>query len=99
MRNRRPNYETDDETFSADAYKVAGWGAGIAFRVFGWETEPTEDTEWDGIEQRTGQVVVVMIGDDARHLCDPDDLEPIERESYCGVCGQVGCSHDGLTRD
>src|SRR5215475_14924178 len=64
MRNRRPHYEEDDATFTAEAYTVAGWGRGIAFSVLGWETEPTEDTEWDGIEERTGRVVCVMVGDD-----------------------------------
>ena len=33
--NRRPHYEEDAATFSAEAYTVAGWGAGIAFWVYG----------------------------------------------------------------
>lgn len=97
-RNRR-HYESDDETFTADAYTVAGWGAGIAFRVLGWETEPDEDTEWSGCENRTGRVIVRMIGDDARHSVDESDITPIAREDYCGECGQIGCTHDGLDRE
>jgi hypothetical protein len=31
-------------------------------------------------------------------LDEPDDVVPLEREDYCGECGQVGCSHDGLDR-
>lgn len=91
------HYETDDVAFPAEAYSVKDHG-GIAFRVCGWETEPDEDTEWSGMENRTGAVVVVMIGDDHRWIVDPDDVTPLEREAYCGECGQIGCGHDGLDR-
>lgn len=96
MRGRK-NYE-DAPEFTADAYTVAGWGAGIAWRVYGWETEPDEDTEWSGLEIRTGRIVAVMVGDDRRFSIDPEDLTPLAREDYCGECGQVGCAHDGLDR-
>lgn len=96
MRRIRPNYEEDHETFSAGAYKVGN--DGVAWRVLGWETEPDEDTEWSGIEVRTGLVVARMVGDDANFLFDPDDLMPLDREAFCGECGQIGCSHDGLDR-
>lgn len=96
----RSNYERDKETFPHDAYTVNGKNnKGIAFYVLGWETEPTEDTHWTGEEERTGKVLAVMVGDDYRHRVDPDDLEPLKREDYCGVCGQIGCAHDGLDRD
>jgi len=88
----RPNYEVDAERFNADAYTSPDYD-GIAWRVLGWHTEPTEDTVWDGIEERTGQVVAVMVGDDRRFLYDPEDMTPIPREAYCGECGQVGCGH------
>ena len=94
----KTRYESDNTTFPAEAYKVAGWD-GVAFRVYGWETEPTEDTVWDGCEERTGRVVVVMIGDDARHVVDLEDITPLDREAYCGECGQMGCVHDGLDRE
>lgn len=98
MTRHRVNFETDDETFSADAYRVRGYD-GIAFYVRGWEIEPDEDTEWSGMETRTGQVIVTMIGDDYRHIVDLDDITPLARSAYCGECGQIGCCHDGLDRD
>ncbi len=94
----RANYETDTAAFPADAYTVRGWGQGIAFYVRGWETEPDEDTEWSGYENRTGRVIVTMIGDDAKHIVDVDDLTPLDRKAYCGECGQIGCTCDGLDR-
>ena len=87
------NWEIDNETFSADYYRVTGWPA-ISFYVLGWETEPDEDTEWTGIEARTGNVIAVMVGDDYRHSIDPDDLKPIESDEFCHSCGQIGCSHN-----
>jgi hypothetical protein len=98
MRQRTPHFEEDDAMFSADAYTVARHG-GVAWTVLGWETEPDEDTEWSGYEQRTGQVVCVMVGDDSRFTFDPDDIAPLARDAYCGSCGQVGCTHDGYDRD
>lgn len=95
--SRRPNYETDDKTWSAGAYAVAG-DPDVAWRVYGWETVPDEDTEWSGLEVRTGQVVAIMVGDDRRFVFAPEDLQPLAREAYCGECGQIGCCHDGLDR-
>ena len=95
----KPNYEEDPKEFDADAYTVDGWGAGIAWYVLGWETEPDADIEWSGYEVRTGRVLAVMVGDDERHSLDREDVTPIARESYCGFCGQVGCTHDGLDRE
>jgi len=87
----------DDAAWNAEAYAVTGH-PGIAWRVWGLETEPDEDTEWSGFENLTGNVVAVMVGDDRPHTFAPDELVPLEREAYCGVCGQVGCTHDGLAR-
>lgn len=84
------HYEADPEQFPAPAYKVAGW-AGVAFWILGWETEPDEDTEWTGQENRTGRVVGVMVGDDTRHVLDEDQLTPLTEEDYCPGCGQIGC--------
>ena len=94
---RRKHYEIDNETFKARAYTVNGH-AGIAFHVLGWETEPDEDTHWSGYENRTGQLVAIMAGDDRHWSFDESDVTPLEREAYCGECGQIGCSHDGLDR-
>ena len=90
----KTHYEADDETFSANAYRIRGH-AGIAWHVLGWETEPDEDTEWSGYEARTGRIVVVMVGDDHRWTFDEDDILPLKRSDYCGECGQIGCGHDG----
>jgi len=91
------DYERDDKAFSADAYTVDCF-EGIAWDVLGWETEPTEETEWTGYAEKTGRVVAVMIGDDRHFVFEPEDIHPLEREEYCGVCGQIGCCHDGLDR-
>ena len=90
MRYGRKNYEADDDTFPARAYRVRGHG-GIAWYVMGWETEPDEDTEWSGMENRTGRIICVMVGDDAQWTFDPDDVSPIEEGEYCIECGQIGC--------
>jgi len=88
------NKWTEAEEYSADAYLVSGWGAGIAFSVLGWETEPTEETEWSGYEERTGMLVVRMVGDNRNFSVDPDTVEPIAPEGFCRSCGQVGCTHN-----
>jgi hypothetical protein len=87
----RKHYE-DAPEYDADAYTVKGW-SGIAWYVRGWETEPNEDTE------RTGNLVCTMIGDDRHFSFESKDVTPLEREAYCGECGQVGCTHDGLERE
>jgi hypothetical protein len=57
--------------------------------------ESDEDFEvpgyWEGeeIEEHTGMIGVVMVGDDHIHHIDPDDLQPCP--GYCIECGQIGC--------
>lgn len=92
---RTKGYEADSEL--AGAYRAAGYD-GIAWRILGWETEPDSDTHWSGIENRTGRVVAVMVGDDRHFTFDRDDLTKLDRKDYCGECGQIGCGHDGLDR-
>lgn len=90
---RRYNYDDANAEYPSDqAYTVRGW-RGVAFVVLGWETEPDEATEWTGQEVRTGNLLVVMIGDDKRHSVDPDDVSPIAEEEFCRECGQIGCGH------
>jgi len=104
---RLPTYEIDEEAFPAEAYAMKGRNSGIAYRVYGWETEPAPDTDeetgeeyWDGeTMQRTGRIVVVMVGDDRKHIVDPDDVIPLNDLDYCASCGQVGCTHDGRDRE
>jgi hypothetical protein len=95
---RRPHYEEDPETFTADYYRHVRM-PGVAFYVRGWETEPDQDTEWSGQEVRTGRVIAVMVGDDYKHRCDPEDLIPIERKEFCGGCGQIGCHCDAYEEE
>lgn len=38
---------------------------------------------------------VVMVGDDATHIVDPDDLTKIDSDAYCHGCGQLACTGDG----
>lgn len=49
------------------------------------EGEWSDDTE-------SGQLIVVMVGDDRRHTVDASDLTPISDEDYCSECGQIGCN-------
>ena len=86
------HYEDAPEYDSA--YTVEGY-RGIAWRIWGWQTEPDADTVWTGMENRTGQLVCVMVGDDRAFLFDPDELTPLDELAYCGSCGQVGCTHGG----
>lgn len=44
-------------------------------------------------------MVAVMVGDDRKHTVDVDDLVPLADEDYCHVCGQIGCTHDGIDRE
>lgn len=87
----KAHYEEAPE-YTADAYKVAGH-SGIAWSVLGWETEPDEDTEWSGCENRTGNLVCVMVGDDHKWSFDPSDVTPLADHEYCHECGQIGCGH------
>jgi hypothetical protein len=45
------------------------------------------------------RVACRMVGDDRTFLFEREELEPLEREYYCGVCGQIGCTHDGYDRE
>lgn len=72
------------------AYRADGY-SGVAWNVYGYETEPDEDTEWSGIENPTGLLVAHMIGDDRTFTFEPDELTPLAEEDYCSGCGQIGC--------
>lgn len=47
---------------------------------------------------RQGRAKVVMVGDDKVREVPAEHCTPLARKAFCGVCGQVGCSHDGLER-
>ena len=88
---RRKGYEDAPEY--PGHYTVCGM-FGVAYRVLGWETEPDEDTEWTGMENRTGNLVMVMVGDDRHHSVEPDDVTEIPADGFCRDCGQIGCGHN-----
>jgi hypothetical protein len=48
-------------------------------------------TEGDTSIVEGNMLRVVMVGDDAEHIVDPDDLVVIDDEDYCSHCGQIGC--------
>lgn len=87
---RHTNFEQDDEAFPPDRrYKLDQY---FAWVVLGWETQPDEDTEWTGIEPRTGKVVAYPVGDHTmREVFEEEELVPLEG-GYCLECGQLGCS-------
>lgn len=80
------------------AYRVDRYD-GIAWRFIEPETQPDDDTEWTGIEQPTGNAVMVMVGDDRKFSFDPSEVHKLKRSEYCGECGQIGCGGDGYTED
>jgi hypothetical protein len=94
--HRSTKWEDDEERFPDDARYTLG--DGVAWRIYGWETQPDEDTEWSGYETRTGNVIAVMVGDNQKWSADPEDFALLNELDYCAVCGQVGCTHDGRER-
>jgi hypothetical protein len=39
-----------------------------------------------------------MVGDNRPFNFDRDEVSVIDREAFCGGCGQIGCAHDGYER-
>ncbi len=94
---------------TAEGLKVKGW-AGVAFWTAGHpiadacgECDSCQAGEPEicdnGRQPDAGRLIVVMVGDDTPHEIDADDAEPVAREGFCGECGQLGCGHDGLSRE
>jgi hypothetical protein len=88
-----------------DRYKVDGFG-GVAFYFAGVQTETHTIWEYDeddpgtcwevsSEEEPTGMVYMIMVGDDHKHVIDPDDITKIDDDDYCHECGQIGCTADG----
>jgi len=92
-------FQEGDPLHGIDHVTSRSYGPGVACYALGWETAPDQDTAWTGIKPRTGQVLLMMVGDDRPFPQDPDDCTPLARERFCGECGQVGCAHDGYDRE
>lgn len=72
-------------------FVVESWRIGVAVSVLGVPVVEEEDGSM--VDEHDGEfVAVVMVGDDAVHLVERDDLRAIERGAYCSCCGQVGCA-------
>jgi len=69
--------------------------SGIAFYAYKAETKPDADTYWTGYENETGNVLMVMVGDDREFSVDPEDVTEIPENAYCPECGQIGCKAYG----
>lgn len=59
----------------------------------------TEGVAWyvdadDGVDL----VRIHMVGDDRRFTFPRSEVSVLAREAFCGSCGQIGCTHDGLER-
>jgi hypothetical protein len=78
---------TDPSLPRGTTVKVDG-RSGVAWHVLYVERRPNGDES----------VHCQMIGDDRSEPFNRDDLTVIEREDFCGQCGQLGCEHDGLDR-
>ncbi|TNF82081.1 MAG: hypothetical protein EP299_01795 [Acidobacteria bacterium] len=68
---------------------VAFWFVGYAERRVLDPWDPLQDT-YD-IDHSTA--VVRAVGDDLDREIDMDRLEPLDRDAFCGGCGQIGCGH------
>lgn len=77
----------DGDSFVGTAVTVESY-KGVAFRIDAVSLPfPAE------------RVQAHMIGDDRTFEFDRDEVVVLEREAFCGECGQIGCTHDGLDRD
>lgn len=100
---------SDEELDFNAHYKVEGWPGVAVYLVEykqnyneEWIFVGAEDDDLDNDENWIcdvdwyndyTQVYVTMVGDDARHLVNVDDLVKIEETDFCRECGQIGCSH------
>jgi hypothetical protein len=78
------------------AYRVEGWGSGIAWHCLGYVMIRDEDYEWSGYEYPNEEWVrMVMIGDDRVFEIELSEITPISDDEYCPGCGQIGCKAYG----
>lgn len=91
---------TLDEVKQADAegsrFKVSYYD-GIAF-FFHSEETVIEGHDWCYEDEvPTGNAIMIMVGDNYKHIVDPEDIETIPDDAYCRDCGQIGCRHNVYT--
>lgn len=82
-------------------YMLNDW-KGCAYWILGWQLEYSEESieeDEDGNTiysepelQRTGRLIVCMVGDDRFETCEPEELTPIEEDEFCPGCGAIGCA-------
>ena len=58
------------------------------YECYGTGTNEELDEEPEDVP--TGRAIVVMVGDDAKHVVDFEDLSPVDEDDVC-TCGQLGC--------
>ena len=71
--------------------KVRGF-SGVACTYQGPEIERIwRDEEEETEEEETGRAIVIMVGDDHKHVVDFDDMTLISDDENVCSCGQLGC--------
>lgn len=59
-----------------------------------WATTMGKVAAWIVEDQsEVQQVKIRMVGDDRDFLVDRSEVEAIDRDEFCGNCGQMGCGH------
>jgi hypothetical protein len=98
--NKAKTVASEPESLDFDAHYCVRGYKGIAWYLIGFKSEPDQDTEWTGYEvEDRSRVVAVMVGDDRKFTFDVEDVQKIDEDDFCHVCGQIGCRHDGRERD
>ena len=72
----------------------------LDFEEFEYETDSGDVDDagspimvYDTDIRPSGQIIVRMVGDDRRHVVDPDDCTVVDEDAtdICYRCGQTGC--------
>lgn len=63
-----------------------------------WYVGPAIEYEDDGFGDveaiaDPSRSIVIMVGDDRRHVVDTSGLQSLNEDDFCGGCGQIGCGH------
>ena len=58
----------------------------------------SDEGEWE-LDETSGSILVVMVGDDHKWTVDAEDLVKIGENDYCDGCGQIGCGHGSNRED